>query len=225
VYLENHHFFKRYTHPRFFFSKEFYPKYNFKDVIPVDKHVMNVHSMSSFFYTSKAIVRYFGDSYVNSFRHLENAPYALYRDLFKPARELFWSYVEKTNLHKDYGRMDLLPMYMVANYNIYATAQPFYPEYVAGYGYVRNFPPPKLNPKRTVKYYGFDITSPSIADKTICAKTFSDNTSDNLFMLQEIEQTPANFFSLTLDKLKKVNEVEIKALLQKFYGEKSSYEN
>jgi len=224
VYLKENHFFKRYTHPRFFFSKEFYPKYNFKDVIPIDKHFLSIRSSDPFFYTGKAVVRYFGDSYVNSFRHMENAPCSLYRDLFKPVRELFMIYIRNA-LSQDNGGMDLLPIYLVANYNIYATAQPYYPEYVSGYGTIRKFPSPMLNPERTVKYYGFDITSQAIADKTICAKTFLENSSDNQFMLQEIENTTANFFSIDADKLESLDQDAIKTLLNKFYEEKSSFEN
>jgi len=229
VYLKENHFFSHYTHPRFFFSKEFYPKYNFKDVIPVDKPMLEQPSTNSFIYTSKAIVQYFGDSYITTFRHNEEAPYSLYRDLFAPVRELFMPYLELMRSpidYIDYKRMDLLPMYLLENYNIYGTAQPFYPEYVTGYGYIRNAQLPTLNPERTVDYYGFDIPSPSIAEKTICAKTLTEDPLVNKHTLQEIENTSANFFSLTAEKPEDLdnNEQDIKELLNKLYGERSSYE-
>jgi hypothetical protein len=33
IYIQPHHYFKNYTHPCFFFNNNFFPKYNFKDVI------------------------------------------------------------------------------------------------------------------------------------------------------------------------------------------------
>jgi len=198
VYLKNNHYFRKFTHPLFFFSREFYPKYNFKDVIPVDKEILQNRSTNSFIYTYKGIVRYFGESYIPTFRHHTNAPFVLYRDLFNPARELFKDYVNKTKLHKDYKKMDILPIYMVQNYNIYGTAHPYYPSYVPGYGYVRAMPPPALNPERTVDYYGYDITSPAISNHTIYDRSFTSDTENNRKYLSNIENTSVNFFSLYL---------------------------
>jgi hypothetical protein len=228
IYLKSNHYFRNYTHPRFFFSKEFYPKYNFKDALPIDRKALEKHSNNSFIYTYKAIVKFFGDSYINTFRHHTNAPYVLYRDLFNPARELFSEYVKKTKLHKDYKKMDMLPIYMVQNYNIYGAAQPYYPDYVPGYGYVREMPNPNLNPERTVKYYGFDITSPIISNHTISDNLYTSDSESNNDLINEIKNSSITFFSLYLSKTDSFSisdKYHLKELLNKLYEKKSLFED
>jgi len=227
IYLKSNHYFRKFTHPRFFFSKEFSPKYNFKDALLINKEDLINHSTNSFMYTYKAIIRYFGESYISTFRHHINAPSVLYRDLFNPARELFKDYVNKTKLHKDYRKMDILPIYLVENYNIYGAAQPYYPDYVPGYGYVKEMPLPKLNPERTVKYYDFDITSPFISNHTIYAKSITSNDESNKDSLLVIENSSVNFFSLYISKEDNISlrdSFRIKNLMKKLYNKKSSFE-
>jgi len=123
--------------------------------------------------------------------------------------------------------MDILPIYMVQNYNIYGTAHPYYPSYVPGYGYVREMPPPALNPERTVDYYGYDITSPAISNHTIYDRSFTSDTENNRKYLSNIENTSVNFFSLYLSRTDPFNSEdgeELVKLMDKLYSEKSLYE-
>jgi len=58
-------------------------------------------------------------------------------------------------------------MYMITTYNIYGTNHPFYLNIIGGYGKVKKSKPTVLNPLRTIEFYGFDITSPAISNKTM----------------------------------------------------------
>ncbi|KAG4108475.1 hypothetical protein H8356DRAFT_1615988 [Neocallimastix lanati (nom. inval.)] len=227
IYLKSNHYFRRFTHPRFFFSKEFYPKYNFKDAIPIEKEIILDSTINSFVYTCIAIVDSFGRDYVKSYRHHTNAPYVLYRDLFNPARELFKDFVAETIKHKDYKKIDILPIYMVQNYNIYGTAQPYYPYYIPGYGKVREAPTPILNPKRTVDYYGFDIASPAISESTICSIEYESNISSSNQILDDLKNSHCNFFSLTLSNSNTLIDEDKNNFIHymdELYKEKSSFE-
>ena len=64
------------------------------------------------------------------------------------------------------GNFNILSIYLVMTYNIYGTDQIYYPEYVAGFGKIRNSSLPELTKNRNIAYYGFDITSEAIMEKT-----------------------------------------------------------
>eukprot|EP00833_Pecoramyces_ruminatium_P006143 jgi/Orpsp1_1/1180175/evm.model.c7180000072391.1 len=165
IYLNNNHFFINYTHPRFFFSKEFYPKYNLEQSLSEDEISSRKNTDKSFFHTYKIVMNYFGRTYVNNYRFFKNAPYSFYRDLFGPTRQIYKKYINK--LLKFSEDTSILPLYLVSTYNIYGTAQPYYPEFTLGYGKIKNIKLPLLNPNRTLDFYGFDITSPSISNSTM----------------------------------------------------------
>jgi len=157
VYLKNNHYFINYIHPQFFFSKEFYPKYNLKDALTDSEIKIERKNNKAFFNTYDAIVSFFGKTYVTKYRHFKDAPFPLYRDLFEPSRKLYESYVNEMLTHVKPVNTDLLPLYMVMTYNIYGTDQSYYPKYVTGYGKIRNAEIPELKKKRTIAYYGYDI--------------------------------------------------------------------
>ena len=155
IYIKNYHFFRKMIHPRFFFNEVFFPKYNlgigFKDK-PNKIKGTNI----SFFNTYEYIQHFFGKNYVNYYRYFIEGPIPLYRDLFKPVRNLYLSKGNEDILFKSNNFSDIQPLYLIVNYNIYGTDQIYYPDYVAGFGKIRNFPPPSLKKNRKIKYYGFD---------------------------------------------------------------------
>ena len=167
IYINNNHYFINYTHPRFFFNKEFFPKYNFEKVLSNDEVNEIKNSNNSFFDTYNIIINYFGNHYVNGLQYYKNAPYPLYRDLFDPVRQLYKKYVNNLVNGKYLLNYSILPMYMITTYNIYGTNHPYYPNFIGGYGKVKNSKPIELNPLRTIEFYGFDITTQAISNKTM----------------------------------------------------------
>jgi len=164
IYMRPHYYFSNYTHPRFFFSSnsslylndsrehrssiEFYPKYQFKPFDPIPTEATTVplplKDQNSFNYTSSLLLQYFGSNYIKTYRKLEDAPVPLYRDLFLPTRKLFMEeltalYSADSSIHKQKKIMyDILPLYLVTNFNIYGAAQPLYPKYLVGYGKIQD---------------------------------------------------------------------------------------
>ncbi|ORX51511.1 hypothetical protein BCR36DRAFT_235123, partial [Piromyces finnis] len=148
LYFNDDVFLNHYIHPCFFFtSNTFYPKYQFKsfDSKPSEIIISSFSSKNnnSYNYTSSLLFQYFGTNYINIYRELKDAPIPLYRDLFPPTRELFqeeWTSLYTTNSYKQKLKTfmyDILPLYLVINFNIYGAAQPLYPEYIPGYGKIQ----------------------------------------------------------------------------------------
>ncbi|ORX53268.1 hypothetical protein BCR32DRAFT_288110, partial [Anaeromyces robustus] len=160
IYLNQNHFFIKNTHPRFFFSNdEFFPKYNLKPSLSSREMRNQRRNDRAFYNTFKLIEDYYGRSYIHHWRFLKNAPCPLYRDLFEPVRQTFKNPLHKSFINNKKAVDSLLPLYLVINYNIYATAQVNYPDYVGGYGTIKNAKAPVLNAERTIEYYGFEETS------------------------------------------------------------------
>ncbi|KAG4095505.1 hypothetical protein H8356DRAFT_1687557 [Neocallimastix lanati (nom. inval.)] len=167
IYINNNNYFINYTHPRFFFNKEFFPKYNFEKILS-NREVNEIkNSNNSFFSTYKIIFNYFGKHYVNGLQYYKNAPYPLYRDLFGPVRQLYKNFVKNLVNGKYSLNNSILPMYMITTYNIYGTNHPYFPNIIGGYGKAKKSKPIILNPLRKIEFYGFDITSPAISNKTM----------------------------------------------------------
>jgi len=214
VYLKDNHYFVNYTHPRFFFNKEFYPKYNFKNALNETEISNEKEKNKAFFNTYDVIRDYFGFNYVTTYRYLKDAPYPFYRDLFEPCRKLYESSLNEMLIHTN--STDILPLYLVTTYNIYGTEQPYYPEYVAGYGRVREVDSPDLNEKRTIDYYGFDITSPYISDYTMMLEI---PYNDIFNITNELTQIEKLFISLDINDEKDINN-----LMETLFPNKSSFE-
>ena len=116
----------------------------------------------------------------------------------------------------------MLPLYLLSTYNIYGTAQIYYPNYVAGFGKIRNIPSPHLNIKRIVSYYGFDITSELILRKTILN---IDLFQDVERKLKELEKANVLFFSIKFnDNLDKYDLKLINNFFHKLFNNKSNFE-
>jgi len=228
VYLKNNHYFINYTHPQFFFSKEFYPKYNLKDALTDSEIKIERKNNKAFFNTYDAIVDFFGKTYVTKYRHFKDAPFPFYRDLFEPSRKLYENYVNETLTHTHPTTTDLLPLYMVTTYNIYGTDQPYYPKYVTGYGKIRDAEIPKLNKKRTIDYYGFDITSPYISNRTMILDiSFNNDSDNNRILINKIKNSKKLFFSFKIEDQKSLTATNISYLqdfMDSLYKEKSSFE-
>ncbi|OUM69279.1 hypothetical protein PIROE2DRAFT_66834 [Piromyces sp. E2] len=143
-------------------------------------------------------------------------------------RQLFRMSIKKANT-LTYNDKNLLPLYLISNYNIYGTDQPYFPDYVAGYGIVRSLDAPILNSNRTINYYGFDITSPIVSDKTviydISYEKFTNNTSE---FMEEIQSSKKLFFSLKNNKkrirVKNEDHYNLEEALTSIYEEKSIFE-
>lgn len=224
IYLNNNHFFIHYSHPRFFFSKEFYPKYNLEQSLSEDEINLRKNTDKSFFHTYKIIMNYFGRTYVNNYRFFKNAPYSFYRDLFGPTRQIYKKYINKLLSFND--DTSILPLYLVSTYNIYGTAQPYYPEFTLGYGKIKNIKSPLLNPNRTLDFYGFDLTSPSISNNTMITDINLNNSCKNRTILNKIKSSKKLFFSIE-EKLEDDSKDKLQCLLNlmnNLYSEKSSYE-
>lgn len=214
IYLKNNHYFIKYVHPIFFFNEKYYPKYNFNKPLDNKKLEKQKNGKTSFFYTYSVISKYFGKEYINSIRYLKNTPYALYRDLFEPTRQLYEDYLYN---------MKLLPLHILATYNIYATNQPFYPNYVSGYGLIRNSKLPILEKNRTIRFYGYDITSPLVHRKTILSEMiFNDKTNSIEIIINKILSSNKLFFSFKLNKIYPVN---FENLLSKLFSKKAKFES
>ncbi|OUM66171.1 hypothetical protein PIROE2DRAFT_6700 [Piromyces sp. E2] len=201
VLLKSNHFFINYTHPRFFFSKEGYPKYNLMN--PLTKEELNDLEINDkpFIHTYNTTIEYFGPTYVTTYRKFKDAPYPLYRDLFEPVRQLYREQVDELVTHINYDSNDFLPLYMVSTYNIYGTEQPFYPDYVAGYGKIRDAPLPILPKKRNIQYYGFDITSPLISDSSILSNVaFTSIVGENTDIIENIKKSKKLFMNIEMKR-------------------------
>ena len=107
-------------------------------------------------------------------------------------------------------------------YNIYGTDQIYYPEYVAGFGKIRNSPLPKLNKNRNITYYGFDITSKAILEKTNKNIIFKTNIYKTI---KEIIENKTIFLSLKIKKRPNVFESKLlNYFFRNLYRKKSCYE-
>jgi len=117
---------------------------------------------------------------------------------------------------------------MVTTYNIYGTDQPYYPKYVTGYGKIRDAEIPKLNKKRTIDYYGFDITSPYISNRTMILDiSFNNDSDNNRILINKIKNSKKLFFSFKIEDQKSLTATNISYLqdfMDSLYKEKSSFE-
>ena len=217
LYLNPNHYFKNFIHPRFFFDKEFFPKYNFASPLcEITKIIKD--KKESFFKTYEAIKVFFGNNYINNYRALLDSPLSLYRDLFSPVRKLYISQVSDSY----FRNFDLLPMYLISTYNIYGASQIYFPKYVAGFGKIRTIDPPSLRQDRIISYYGFDITSEIIFKKTILNLDFSQDITESL---NKIKESNALFFSFENKKNYKKSELNfLSNLLENLYDKKSFFE-
>jgi len=217
IYLNTNHYFINYIHPRFFFNKEFFPKYNFAnpfEEIPIIFQNKN----ESFFKTYELIKEVFGSNYINNCRFLLDLPISLYRDLFKPVRKIYLSKISDSS----YNNFDLLPMYLLSTYNIYGTSQIYFPKYVAGFGEIRNFTPPLLKKSNKIPYYGFDISSEIILKKSILNLNLSQDINDTLF---KVRLSKTLFFNIENKESYEKSELNLIAkLLKTLYNYKSFYE-
>ncbi|ORX46142.1 hypothetical protein BCR36DRAFT_237875, partial [Piromyces finnis] len=225
IYIKYNHFFIKYTHPRFFLSNTFYPKYNYYS--PLEKD--DVKSLSEInkplYATYNIIKKYFGESYFRSYRYLFDTPYPFYRDLFEPARQLFNEDIDEIVHNK---KSAFYPIYLISNYNIYGTSQPYYPEYVSGYGEIRNKTAPILNKDRTIDYYGYDIPSVYTIEKVIHFNVaFSQNSEKNEKNIKRILNSQKIFFNLRTNNIQKFtskNKKQLYRLMESLYQDKSSFE-
>ena len=218
IYLSVNYYFKNFIHPRFFFNKEFFPKYNFAallDEIPITiSHKKN----GSFFKTYEVIREFFGNNYIHSSRFLVDSPISLYRDLFRPVRKLYFS----KNTDSNFTNFDLLPMYLLSTYNIYGASQIYFPEYVAGFGEIRNITPPSIKQSKIISYYGFDITSEFILKKSIFKL---DLSWDKTEALHKIKLSKCLCFIVECRKNYEKSQLEMmNKLLRTLYKYKSYYE-
>ena len=215
ILLNQDHYFKHFIHPIFFFNKDFFPKYNYDYGIC---QKMNINSSESFFKTYELIQEIFGNNYVKSNRKLVYSPISLYRDLFNPVRELYLSKI----LERNNQSFNFLPLYLLSTYNIYGSAQIYFPNYVAGFGKIRGIPPPILNQKRTISYYGFDITSEFILKKSILnVEIFPDLTKK----LEELEKSNVLLLCIKLnDNIDKYELNSVNNFFQKLFNNKSIFE-
>ena len=146
------------------------------------------------------------------------SPIPLFRDLFKPVRELYLSKILENNNQS----FTFLPLYLLSTYNIYGTAQIYYPNYVAGFGNIRNISPPNLNRKRTISFYGFDITSKFILKKSILNVDLFPYFGKKL---NELEKSNVLLLCIKLhDNLDKYELNLIYNFFQKLFDKKSLFE-
>jgi len=218
IYLKCNHFFINFIHPRFFFSNEFYPKYNFSNLLSKMKVKKLRKKNKNIILTYDIIMKYLGNTYANHYRYLKDAPIVMYRDLLKPVRHLY-KYFIYNKLMKN-----LLPIYMIVTYNIFATNQIFYPNYVSGYGLIRNTSLPILNKNRTIKYYGYDITSPNISENTMDTEIkLVNNYYNDLSYIINIKNSKKLFISIN-KKLIQKDILYINSIMYSIYNKKSKYE-
>ncbi|ORX41393.1 hypothetical protein BCR36DRAFT_311631 [Piromyces finnis] len=191
IYMKSNQYFINYTHPRYFFNINQYPKFIFKPPVSEERVGLLSEKDQPFYQTHELIKKYFGNSFFRSYRYLYNAPISLYRDIFPPVRELF----EEEFYHRMIesripSTKDLLPMYLITNYIIYGASQPFYPSYVAGYGEIRKVKPPFLNPDRSVVFYGYDIPSRTVnRNIAVLEHPFSTEMEWNEMKLEELSKS------------------------------------
>jgi len=206
IILQPNHIFLNPTHPLFFFNKSFYPKYHFKPLMSNNKLKSLKTYNPSLYYTYTMIKLYFGKFYVKV-RELKNAAFPVYRDLFPPVRQLYNQYINSIENTKSNGKC-LLPLYLISTYNVYGTEQPFYPDYVLGFGKIIHTKLPILPSNRTITYYGFDIASENIDICTMSSNfEFSNDLSKNtnkLFISIKNENWKQEKFIKYFDLLKKL---------------------
>ena len=212
IYLNSNHFFKNYIHPKFFFSDDFFPKYNFISQLNEKTKInQNKAELSSFYKSYELIKKFFGKHYINDCRIFADSPISFYRDLFSPVRKLYLS-----NYLNGIQNFDLLPTYLLSTYNIYGTSQIYYPEYVAGFGDIRNISSTVINKNKTISYYGFDITSEFILDKTILNIDLMNDVEKSL---SKLEASKVLFFSVNFKNKFEENELKlIKEFFKKIYN-------
>ncbi|OUM63937.1 hypothetical protein PIROE2DRAFT_9469 [Piromyces sp. E2] len=230
IYMKSNQYFIRYTHPQFFFSIDQYPKFFFKAPIPNDKVQYLEEKDKAFYRTHELIKTYFGDCYFRSYRYLYNAPIALYRDIFTPVRILFKTEIKKYLSNVTRSVDDLLPMYLLTNYVMYGTSQPFYPFYVAGYGKIREVSPPAINPNRYVYFYGYDIPSRLANKNTAFLEIpFTTDTEANEKKIEEINRKMdyelfISFHFYSPSKFTPEVKKQYIDYMEKFFSKKSSHE-
>jgi len=215
IYLKHNYYFINYIHPIFFFNKDFYPKYNFGNGFKSKPKKIDPENIS-FFKTYETITKFFGNIYIHNYRYLLDSPISLYRDLFRPVRKIYL----KTFFNNSYQNFDLLPLYLLSTFNIYGASQLYYPEYVSGFGDIRNIDFPIMNKSKNILFYGFDITSDIIIQKTILNidKYLGKN-------FNRLVKPKVLFFSIKLNK--KLLKIKIKNMinyLNKLYKNKSIFE-
>jgi len=233
IYLNNNHYFKTYTHPQFFFNKDFAPKYFLGRKVTSDrskalqiaksKKLKNFKKYQSALYNTNGIVK---EAFGNSIciRYTERAPYAFYRDLFEPARKLYKSYVNDTVKHKFINALDIIPIFSFQSFNIFGASNPFFPEMMAGDGTAKNFGNISLNPERTIDFYAFDIASPAIIKHTISTITLDKNASKNGEKYKTIEDSTSVFFSIKLQGKEKDYVKELKEFIDRHFPNPSQFE-
>ena len=215
IYLKHNYFFINYIHPIFFFNSDFYPKYNFRNGF-IRKAKKNDTERISFFKTYETITKFFGNIYIHNYRYLLDCPISLYRDLFRPVRKIYLK-IYFNNIYKNF---DLLPLYLLSTFNIFGTSQLYYPEYVSGFGDIRNIDFRLKNKSKTILFYGFDITSDIIIKKTIININKDLGKFFNRLIKPEVL-----FFSIKLNK--KISKIKINNIINylgKLYKYKSIFE-
>jgi len=233
IYFNDHHFLTYFVHPQFFFNSNYYPKYNLKNALNKKEEnlLIKIKEPKDFIKTYKLIFDTFHKNYVKNYRYLYDMPCPLYRDLFEPVRQLYqkeWSkFVDKDQNKKNDA--DILPLYLIVTYNIYGTDQPFFPEYVAGYGNIRKAEPPVLNEERNISYYGFDTTSELVIKATVYPElNYRSGDIIKSENIKELIHSKKLFFSLGYknkkELMKKLNG-ELLELLNMLYEENSMFEN
>jgi len=117
---------------------------------------------------------------------------------------------------------NILFLYLLANYNIYGTDHPHYPDFVVGFGKIKdpNIKLPKLNNNRTLSYYGFDISSSLISKSTLLTiSEYSNDASQNTFFKINLQNTKKLFFKLKIsEKLSKKSIKLLDNLLNELYN-------
>jgi len=230
IYMKPNQYFISFTHPRFFFNVDQYPKFYFKPPIPKDRLKTMFKKDKAFYRTHKIIKDYFGNSFFRSYRYLYNAPIALYRDIFPVVQQQFKTNIRKTLNNTYPEESDVLPMYLITNYIMYGAAQPFYPGFVAGYGKVRKEKEPFLNPKRTQYFYGYDIPSgTTIFNTAFFEVPFTSNYNDNRVKIKELNEKltfeiAISFQFYTPSKYKPKIKKQFIDYMKIFFPRKSSYE-
>ncbi|KAG4096491.1 hypothetical protein H8356DRAFT_1682025 [Neocallimastix lanati (nom. inval.)] len=234
LYLNNNHYFKNYTHPRLFFSKDFSPKYYLNGKIndstekaieiSQNKILKNFKKyQASLYYTNGIVKEIFGNSI--NIRQIERTPYAWYRDLFEPSRNVYKKYVDETIHHKFINTLDIIPTYAIQSFNIYGAANPFFPEIIGGDGKAyREYSNIKLNENRTINFYGYDIVSPNVRSKTIITYSLDRNQTKNLEKYKMIEESSVIFFSIKLQGNEKDYFKNLFDFINRMYPEKPSFE-
>ena len=215
--LYPNHYFKHFIHPRFFFNLDFFPKYNFVNEFE-EKQRNFEEENESIIETYERIKEVFGINYINSYRFLVDSPIPLYRDLFKPVRQLYLPKILQNKRQSFF----IQPLYLLSTYNIYGASQIYFPNYVAGFGEIRKSRKISLNKNRTILYYGFDITSEYILKKTIININLFEDIEKHL---RDLEKSNVLFFCVKLKNA--FNNYELKIINNYFlniFSKKSFYE-